>query len=220
MEKFSGLFEAVEDPRRSNATRHDLHETPMSALLSMLCGGEGCADMERFGRAGASFLRGFMTPKRGGAEPRRFLQSVQCVGAGGLAAGSAAARGRISALKAELEVDPEAGSRRLLATRARAARELGGEGCGGAEAACGVARGEGGAVADPQEGGEGEEGAEGFDDGPWRRRCSRRRWNSRSRSTSPAPSSTRHWGASATPGVLGPERRPYRTRDDRVCILP
>ena len=51
MEEFSGLFEGVEDPRRSNAPRHDLHEMLMIALLSMLCGGEGCTDMERFGRA-------------------------------------------------------------------------------------------------------------------------------------------------------------------------
>ena len=39
-------------------TRHDLHEMLMIALLSMLCGGEGCTDMERFGRAKESFLRG------------------------------------------------------------------------------------------------------------------------------------------------------------------
>ena len=43
----------------------------------------------------------------------------------GLSRYEAAARGRISALKAALEVDPEAGSRRLRAARARAARELG-----------------------------------------------------------------------------------------------
>ena len=65
MEEFSRLFEGVEDPRRSNATRHDLHEMLMIALLSVLCGGEGCTDMERFGRAKESFLRGFMTLKHG-----------------------------------------------------------------------------------------------------------------------------------------------------------
>lgn len=65
MEEFSRLFDGVEDPRRSNATRHDLHEMPMIALLSMLCGGEGCTDMERFGRAKESFLRGFMMLKHG-----------------------------------------------------------------------------------------------------------------------------------------------------------
>ena len=65
MEGFSRLFDGVEDPRRSNATRHDLYEMLMIALLSMLCGGEGCTDMERFGRAKESFLRGFMTLKHG-----------------------------------------------------------------------------------------------------------------------------------------------------------
>ena len=29
MKEFSKLFEGVNDPRRSNATRHDLHETPI-----------------------------------------------------------------------------------------------------------------------------------------------------------------------------------------------
>ena len=65
MEEFSRLFEGVEDPRHSIATRHDLHEMLMIALLSVLCGGEGCTDMERFGRAKESFLRGFMTLKHG-----------------------------------------------------------------------------------------------------------------------------------------------------------
>ena len=55
MQEFSWLFEGVEDPRSSNATRHSLHEMLMIALLSTLCGGEGCADMERFGRAKEPF---------------------------------------------------------------------------------------------------------------------------------------------------------------------
>ena len=65
MEEFSYLFEGVDDPRRSNATRHDLHEMLMIALLSALCGGEGCVDMETFGRAKERFLRGFMTLRHG-----------------------------------------------------------------------------------------------------------------------------------------------------------
>ena len=32
----------------------------MIGLLPALCGGGGCADMERFGRAGEGFPRGFM----------------------------------------------------------------------------------------------------------------------------------------------------------------
>ncbi len=65
MEEFSSVFEGVADPRRSNATRHSLHEMLMIALLSTLCGGEGCADMERFGRAKEGFLRRFMSLKHG-----------------------------------------------------------------------------------------------------------------------------------------------------------
>lgn len=65
MEAFSRLFDGVKDPRRSDATRHGLHEMPMIALLAMPCGGEGCTDMERFGCAKGSFLRGFVTLKRG-----------------------------------------------------------------------------------------------------------------------------------------------------------
>ena len=54
------LFHEVEDPRRSNATRHDLQEMLLIALLSALSGGEGCVDMERFGRAKEGFLRQFL----------------------------------------------------------------------------------------------------------------------------------------------------------------
>ena len=60
MKEFSQLFEGVRDPRRSNATRHDLHEMLMIALLCVLCGGEGCHDMSLFGRSKERFLRRFM----------------------------------------------------------------------------------------------------------------------------------------------------------------
>ena len=65
MQEFLYLFEGVEDPRSSNATRHSLHEMLMIALVLTLCGGEGCADMERFGRAKEPFLRRFMALKHG-----------------------------------------------------------------------------------------------------------------------------------------------------------
>ena len=58
-------FEGVEDPRTSNATRHDLHEMLMIGLLSTLCGGEGCCDMALFGRTKEPFLRRFMALKQG-----------------------------------------------------------------------------------------------------------------------------------------------------------
>jgi len=60
MQDFARIFDGVEDPRTSNATRHDLHEMPMIALLCMICGGQTCTDMELFGRSKEAFLRRFM----------------------------------------------------------------------------------------------------------------------------------------------------------------
>lgn len=62
---FSHIFEGVDDPRRSNATRYDLHEMLMIGLLCMLCGGEGCSDMALFGRSKEAFLRKFMSLEHG-----------------------------------------------------------------------------------------------------------------------------------------------------------
>ncbi len=59
------LFHEVEYPRRSNATRHDLQEMLLIALLSALSGGEGCVDMECFGRAKEGFLRQFLRLEHG-----------------------------------------------------------------------------------------------------------------------------------------------------------
>ena len=39
-----------EDPRKSNATRHDFHEMLTVAVLSSLCGGQTCVDMEDFAK--------------------------------------------------------------------------------------------------------------------------------------------------------------------------
>ena len=60
MQDFGRLFDGVEDPRASNAIRHDLHEMLMIALLCMICGGQTCTDMELFGRSKETFLRRFM----------------------------------------------------------------------------------------------------------------------------------------------------------------
>lgn len=65
MKEFSQLFEGVSDPRRSNATRYDLHEMLMIGLLCVLCGGEGCHDMSLFGRSKEKFLRRFMVLEHG-----------------------------------------------------------------------------------------------------------------------------------------------------------
>lgn len=60
MQDVGRIFGGVEDPRTSNATRHDLHEMLMIALLCMICGGQTCTDMELFGRSKEAFLRRFM----------------------------------------------------------------------------------------------------------------------------------------------------------------
>ena len=65
MEEFSHIFEGVEDPRKSNATRHDLHEMLMIGLLSTMCGGEGCSDMALFGHTKREFLDSFVILKHG-----------------------------------------------------------------------------------------------------------------------------------------------------------
>ena len=65
MEEFHHIFEGVEDPRQSNATRHDLHEMLMLGLLSTMRGGEGCSDMALFGHTKRAFLDSFMTLKQG-----------------------------------------------------------------------------------------------------------------------------------------------------------
>ena len=41
MQELQHVFDGVEDPRRSNATRHDLHEMLAVALPVTICGGEG-----------------------------------------------------------------------------------------------------------------------------------------------------------------------------------
>ena len=52
MEDCEEIFEELEDPRTGNAKRHLLHEVLYdSALCTVLCGGETCADMALFGRA-------------------------------------------------------------------------------------------------------------------------------------------------------------------------
>ncbi len=52
MKEISPLFEGVYAPRRSNATRYDLHEMFIIGLLSTLSGGETCSDMALYGRRG------------------------------------------------------------------------------------------------------------------------------------------------------------------------
>lgn len=57
METFAACFSSVEDPRASNARRHDLLELIFVALAAVLCGAEDCTDMADFARAKLGFLQ-------------------------------------------------------------------------------------------------------------------------------------------------------------------
>ncbi|MGD0636381.1 MAG: transposase family protein, partial [Beijerinckiaceae bacterium] len=61
MEGFLAFFAGLEDPRASNARRHDLHELLLIALCTFLCGGESCVDMADFAEEKEAFLREFLT---------------------------------------------------------------------------------------------------------------------------------------------------------------
>ena len=84
MEEFVHIFEGVADPRRSNATLHDPDGMLMIGLLSAPCGGEGCADMERFGRAKEGFPRGFMRLAHGIPSHDAFSNPFNAQDPGGL----------------------------------------------------------------------------------------------------------------------------------------
>ena len=60
MEKLRQILKGVENPRKSNATRHDFFEMLMISLLSSLCGGQTCVDMADFAANNEAFLRRFM----------------------------------------------------------------------------------------------------------------------------------------------------------------
>ena len=59
------IFQEVEDPRRGNAKRHDLHEMLLIALLATLTGGRTWVEMEDYGCAAERWLRTFLTLKNG-----------------------------------------------------------------------------------------------------------------------------------------------------------
>lgn len=65
MEKFATVFEGLEDPRTGNRKTHDLLEILFIALCTVLCGGQGCTDMELFGKTKFDFLKTVLTLKDG-----------------------------------------------------------------------------------------------------------------------------------------------------------
>ncbi len=62
---FARIFDGVDDPRTSNANRHNPHEMLMIALLCVICGGQACTDMELSGRSNEELLCRFMTFEHG-----------------------------------------------------------------------------------------------------------------------------------------------------------
>jgi predicted transposase YbfD/YdcC len=60
-----GGFRGSRDPRTGNAKRHELLEILLIGLCTVLCGGETCTDMVRFGRAKHTFLEEVLTLRHG-----------------------------------------------------------------------------------------------------------------------------------------------------------
>lgn len=56
-------FQDLEDPRKSNATKHDLAEMLTLAVVAVICGHETCVDMENFSKVHRDFLRTFLKLK-------------------------------------------------------------------------------------------------------------------------------------------------------------
>lgn len=54
------VFQDLEDPRKSNATKHDFAEMLTLAVIAVICGHETCVDMESFSKAHRDFLRTFL----------------------------------------------------------------------------------------------------------------------------------------------------------------
>ena len=55
MGEVGDAFEGPEDPRRVKGQQHSLHDIPVIALCTLLCGGETCTDMALFGPANPSY---------------------------------------------------------------------------------------------------------------------------------------------------------------------
>ena len=64
-ELWEEVFEGLDDPRASNARRHDLHDILVIAFCTMLCGGQTRTDMELFGHAKRELLQSFLKLENG-----------------------------------------------------------------------------------------------------------------------------------------------------------
>ena len=57
MDGFREIFQGVEDPRKSNATKNDLTEILTIVLLAALTGKSSCSSSARFAKDNCEFLR-------------------------------------------------------------------------------------------------------------------------------------------------------------------
>ena len=65
MEGFRAIFQGVEDPRKSNAKKHDLTDMLVIALLATLSGWSSCSSFARYAKFKYEFLKGFLELKGG-----------------------------------------------------------------------------------------------------------------------------------------------------------
>jgi hypothetical protein len=65
LDHFFACFEGLKDPRTGNAGLHDLHELLITALCTVLSGGQGATHMAAFAVAKEPFLRGFLALENG-----------------------------------------------------------------------------------------------------------------------------------------------------------
>ncbi len=65
MERVRAIFQGVDDPRKSNATKHDLIEMLVIALLATLAGKSSCSSFARYAKVKYEFLKGFLELKGG-----------------------------------------------------------------------------------------------------------------------------------------------------------
>ena len=65
MERFRAIFQGVDDPRKSNATKHGLVEMLVVALMATLSGWASCSSFARYAKFNCEFLSEFMELKGG-----------------------------------------------------------------------------------------------------------------------------------------------------------
>ena len=65
MEGFRAIFQGVENPRKSNAKKHDLTDMLVIALLATLSGWSSCSSFARYAKFKWEFLSEFLELKGG-----------------------------------------------------------------------------------------------------------------------------------------------------------